>query len=199
MPTYDELLARIAVLEEQNKRKDEDIRIKEMRIAYLERMLYGSKSDKILSKVPDNQPGLFDDIFQEALDEKQQQIEQTIKDIEAEASKRRAKVKSQPKRPAKYLYVGLEERRTVVNPEGIDLEQYEVIGKDVTRILRREPTKIWVEVIERPIYRKRDHKMLPNPSIVQAPAPVAIIRGNHVGADLLAQLIIDKYRYHLPE
>ena len=38
------------------------------RIAYLERMLYGSKSDRIASKVPDNQPGLFDELFREAMD-----------------------------------------------------------------------------------------------------------------------------------
>ena len=27
----------------------------------------------------------------------------------------------------------------------------------------------------------------------------AAIGGNHVGADLLPQIVIDKYRYHLPE
>ena len=32
-----------------------------------------------------------------------------------------------------------------------------------------------------------------------APLPEAVIGGNHVGADMLAQMIIDKYRYHLPE
>lgn len=31
------------------------------------------------------------------------------------------------------------------------------------------------------------------------PPPSAVIGGNHVGADFLAQIIIDKYRYHLPE
>lgn len=39
----------------------------------------------------------------------------------------------------------------------------------------------------------------PNPRIYQAKAPHAVIGGNHVGADMLAQIVIDKYRYHLPE
>ena len=68
VPIYENLLAKIAILEEQNRRKDE-------RIAYLERLLYGAKSDRIASKVPENQPMLFDEFFQEAMDEKASQIE----------------------------------------------------------------------------------------------------------------------------
>ena len=66
-PTYEELLVEIAILQEQNRRMNE-------RIAYLERLLYGAKSDRIASKVPENQPGLFDELFQEAMDEKARQI-----------------------------------------------------------------------------------------------------------------------------
>ena len=82
-------------------------------------------------------------------------------------------------------------------PEGVDADQYDVIGKDVTRILHREPAKVWVEVIERPILRAKSDKALSNPRICQAKAPQSIIGGNHVGADMLAQIVIDKYRYLL--
>lgn len=191
-PAYEELLAENAVLREQNRRKDE-------RIAYLERMLYGAKSDRIASKVPDNQPGLFDELFQEALDEKAMHIEQTAKEIEKEAQKRRASAKKASSRPTSYRYAGLEERTTTLMPEGVDADQCDVIGKDVTRVLHREPAKVWVEVIERPILRAKADKTLPNPRIYQAEAPRAVIGGNHVGADMLAQIVIDKYRYHLPE
>ena len=191
-PTVEELLAEIAVLREQNRRKDE-------RIAYLERLLYGSKSDRIASKVPANQPGLFDELFQEAMDEKARQIEQSAKEIEKEAQKRRASAKKASSRPASYRYIGLEERITTLMPEGVDAGQCDVIGKDVTRVLHRQPAKVWVEVIERPILRAKADKTLPNPRIYQAEAPKAVIGGNHVGADMLAQIVIDKYRYHLPE
>lgn len=191
-PTVEELLAENAVLREQNRRKDE-------RIAYLERLLYGSKSDRIASKVPDNQPGLFDELFQEAMDEKARQIEQSAKEIEKEAQKRRASAKKASSRPASYRYIGLEERTTTLMPEGVDAGQCDVIGKDVIRVLRRQPAKVWVEVIERPILRAKADKTHPNPRIYQAEAPKAVIGGNHVGADMLAQIVIDKYRYHLPE
>lgn len=190
--SYEELLAQIAL-------KDAEIRHQKERIAYLERMLYGAKSDRLASKVPDDRPGLFDDFFKEAMDEKTKQIAQTAMDIEAEAEKRRQTAKKPRPRPFKYRYAGLEERRRLLQPEGIDVSQCDIIGKDESRILHREPAKLWVEVIERPMYRMKADKYLPNPRIYQAKAPVAVIGGNHVGADMLAQIVIDKYRYHLPE
>lgn len=38
-------------------------------------------------------------------------------------------------------YVGLEERTTTLMPEGINAEECDIIGKDITRILHREPAK----------------------------------------------------------
>ena len=146
------------MLRDQNKRMNE-------RIAYLERLLYGAKSDRIASKVPENQPGLFDEFFKEAMDEKARQIEQAAKDIEQAAQRRRQAARKSPSRPAKYRYFGLEERTTTIMPEGVDADQYDIIGKDVTRILHREPAKVWVEVIERPILRAKSDKALPNPRI----------------------------------
>lgn len=205
-PTYEELLAEnreMKVQAEAMKAEAEAMKANELtlkaRIAYLERMLYGAKSDRLASKVPENQPGLFDELFKEAMDEKVRQIEQTAKEIEKEAQRRRSVARKSPTRPSKYHYTGLEERTTTLMPEGVDADRCDIIGKDVTRILHREPAKVWVEVIERPILRAKADKNLPNPRIYQAKAPQAVIGGNHVGADMLAQIVIDKYRYHLPE
>lgn len=213
IPTYEDLLAENRAMRaaaevmkaetEAMKATAEAMKANELslkaRIAYLERLLYGAKSDRIASKVPDNQPGLFDELFQEAMDEKVSQIEQTAKEIEKEAQKRRTAAKKAPSRPSSYRYTGLEERTTVLMPDALDVDQCDIIGKDVTRILHREPAKVWVEVIERPILRAKADKNSPKPRIYQAKAPEAIIGGNHVGADMLAQIVIDKYRYHLPE
>lgn len=183
--TYKELMAEIAHLKE--------------RILYLERQLYGSKRDRVAAIPSDGLPTLFDDEFKEALDEKAKKIENTAKEIEEESKKRRNREKKKAERPSKYRYHGLEERTRVIMPDGVNVEDCEVIGKDVTRILRFEPSKTWVEVIERPVLRKKEDKGTLHPKIFQAPAPVAVIGGNHVGADLLANIVIDKYQYHLPE
>ena len=170
------------------------------RIAYLERMLYGSKSDRVKKQPEDDgQLSLFEDLFKEAVEEKAAEVEKVANEIEAEAKKRRATARKRPARPAKYSYYGLEERVTVLMPEGVDPDNCDVIGKDVTRILHREPAKVWVEVVERPILRPKADKQSASPCIYQADAPAAVLGGNHVGADMLSQIVIDKYRYHLPE
>ena len=191
-PTYEELVAEIYTL------RAREIMLKE-RIAFLERRLFGAKSDRLTYVNPDDQPGLFDEMFKEAMDEKASQIDKMADDIEKESQKRRKSAKKKPCRPAKYRYTGLEERTTTIVPENVNIEEYDIIGKDVSRILHYEKSKVWVEIIERPIFRLKEDKNVPAPQICQAKAPEAVIGGNHVGADMLAQIVIDKYRYHLPE
>lgn len=214
--TYNDLLSKVTALEkllrskdeyikhrdevitrkdEDIKRKDEDIKRKEERIAYLERLLFGSRRDKLASQGPT----LFDELFNQAVEEHEEAIVQTVKEIKDAATLRRSRAKSAAERPSKYQYFGLEERVRTVIPEGIVPAEYDIIGQDTTRILHREPAKVWVEVIERPVLRHKDDKERPSPRIVQAPAPVPVIGGNHVGADLLAQLVVDKFTYHIPE
>ncbi len=197
--TYEELSAENVSMKAELEVMKANEKLMLTRIAYLERMLYGSKSDKLLSKEVDNQPGLFDDFFKEEMNEKMAQIEETAKEIEAETKKRRERSKKKSSRPTQYRYTGLEERKTVIMPDGLDESECDIIGTDVTRILHREPAKVWVEVIERPILRKKADKNELYPHIYQAKAPQAVIGGNHIGADMLSQIIIDKFRYHLPE
>lgn len=169
-------------------------------IAYLERQLYGSKRDKLKKSQYDDCPRLFDDsIFGDALDEKAAEIEKISEEIQQEAKKRRQKSKNTTSRPKTYQYHGLEERVTVEYPKGINIDEMDQIGCDVTRILHIQKARYWVEVIERPIYRPKAERTTLSPTIYQAPTPNKTIGGNHVGADFLAQVVIDKYQYHIPE
>lgn len=175
------------------------IRLKEERIAYLERMLYGDRKDR--KKEVQEGPGLFDGQFQQAVDEKEARLAKAAHDIEKEAEKRRetSRKSSSKNRPSKYQYTGLPEEWHTVYPEGVCLEDYDVVGRDVTRILHRSPARIWVECVERPVLRLKSEKNASAVHMVQAPAPAAIIGGNHVAADLLAQLVVDKFVYAIPE
>ena len=199
MPTYEELLSENqSMLAEVQELKQEQSALRH-RIMMLERLLFGSRKDRLKPNVTDVQPGLFDGFFKEAMEEKAAEIENTAKTIEKDAQKRRESARKTPSRPARYQYCGLEERERTINPEGIDLSDCVIIGRDVTRTLHYENARVWVDVAIRPIYRKKSDKGLPNPRIYQAEATEAVIGGNHVGADMLANIIIDKYRYHLPE
>ena len=46
-----------------------------------------------------------------------------------------------------YRYAGLEKRTTVMMPEGVAAGECDIIGKDISRILHREPAKVWIEII----------------------------------------------------
>lgn len=104
-PTYEEWLAKIAILEATVSANEESIARKEERIAYLERLLFGSKCDKMAAKAAQaNQPGLFDELFDEAYDERAAQIQQAVQEIKAESEKRRKASNARPNRPAAYQY-----------------------------------------------------------------------------------------------
>lgn len=157
------------------------------RVAYLERILYGTKSDRLLSKVPENQPGLFDVLFDAEMAEKASEIKAAARQIEKETEKRRSKKNAKPARPVKYNYRGLEERRTVVMPKGVEAGECDIIGRDIVRILHQDPSRMWVEVVERPILRAKADKNQPAPRIWQAPAPRPVIGGGHVAAPFPGQ------------
>ena len=99
-PTYEELLA-----ENQDLKQEKSTLVH--RIMMLERMLFGSKKDRLKPNVSDDQPGLFDDFFQEAVAEKEAEIRETVEAIEKEAEKRREKARKAPSRPQRYQYYGL--------------------------------------------------------------------------------------------
>ena len=44
----------------------------------------------------------------------------------------------------------------------------QMISKDTVRTIRWEPSKIWVDVLEMPIYRLKSDKNQPNPQLYQA-------------------------------
>lgn len=167
-------------------------------IEQLKRRSYGSQKDRA-SKYEG--PSLFEEFDKEAELAAAKALEKASKEVDAEAKKRRAAAKESrlPKRPAKYNTYGLPEECHTSMPEGINLEDYDIIGEDVTRLLHHQPGRLWVEVIKRPILRLKADKNAPNPKIEQAPKPQSPLGGSHVAADMLATLITNKYSYHLPE
>jgi len=190
-PSYQELMQENAALKELVEQLKE-------RVSWLERHSFSSKKDRIK---PYDGPGLFDDIEEQKIAQKAEDLKKAQKELDEVREKRRQKAKkeSSANRPAKYCYHGLEERWRTELPTDVNLDDYDVIGKDVQRILHKDPAKLWVECVERPILRRKSDKDLPNPKIIQAPKIKPIIGGNHVAADLLASIAVDKFVNHLPE
>lgn len=148
-------------------------------------------------------PSLFEGFDEQAKLAAAKEFEKASKDVDEAAGKRRQEAKAQSqgrgKRPEKYNTYGLPVETKTVYPEGINLEEYDIIGQDETKVLHLEPQRLWVEKTVTPILRKKSDKQLPSPEILQAPRPHSVIGGGHVGADLLAALIDNKFNHHLPE
>lgn len=148
-------------------------------------------------------PSLFSEFDEEARPASAKALEKVAKEVEAAADKRRAEVREQAggrgKRPDRYNTYGLPVEEKTVYPEGIDPDEYDVIGRDETNVLHLEPQRLWVERTITPVLRRKSDKNAPSPEIIQAPRPHSIIGGGHVGADLLATLVDNKFCHHLPE
>ena len=148
-------------------------------------------------------PSLFDEIEGQAALAAKKELEKASRDVDEAANKRRAEAKAQSKgrgkRPEKYNIYGLPVETRTVYPEGVDIDDYDIIGQDETNVLHLEPQRLWVEKTVTPILRLKRAKGAPNPEILQAERPHCIIGGGHVGADLLATLIDNKFNHHLPE
>lgn len=167
-------------------------------IEQLQRRSFGSLKDRAQKY---DGPSLFDEFDKEAELAKATALEKATKEVDVEATKRReaAKEARSPKRPIKYNTYGLPQECHTSLPEGINIDDYDVIGEDVTRLLHHQPQRLWVEVIKRPILRLKADKNSPDPKIEQAPKPQSPLGGSHVAADMLAALVVNKYSYHLPE
>ena len=148
-------------------------------------------------------PSLFSELDEEAKLACAKELEKASQEVDAAAEKRRAEARKQAgsrgNRPAKYNTYGLPVEEKTVYPEGINLDDYDVIGRNETRVLHMEPQRLWVEKTITPILRLKSDKNAPSPRIIQAPRPHSIIGGGHVGADLLATLVDNKFNHHLPE
>lgn len=148
-------------------------------------------------------PSLFDELDEQASLAAAKKLEKASEEVDAAAEKRRAEAKAQAgergKRPEKYNTYGLPVQTKTVYPEGICLDEYDVIGRDEVSVLHLEPQRLWVEKTIIPILRRKTDKGAPSPEIVQAARPHSIIGGGHVGADLLAALVDNKFNHHLPE
>ena len=188
-----------AKLIEQNKDQKEQIKVlqqelasKDYLLAQMQKMLFGSKSERFVNQeTVANQMGLFDDpSMAQAMEEEEKQT------IAAHQRSKSKKPKGQPKRIP--LPEDLPRVEIILEPDQ-DTSGMKRIGEEVTEILDIEPPKFQVIRLIRPKYARPEAKTEEvDQPIVIAPMPSRVIHRGIPSTRLLAYLIISKFIDHLP-
>ena len=182
----------IELVQKQQQRIDELL----SQLAWFNRQYFGRKSEKLAHLDP-NQLCLFEtgSSTQEelvAIELARETAEQKIEESVATKKKERHN---------RQLLEGLPVIEVIIEPENIDPEKYKRIGEERTRTLEFEPGKLYVKEIIRPKYGLKDNTSLPEEgqsSVLIAPLPLLPIYKGLPGASLLAEILLQKYEYHIP-
>ena len=193
----------IRLLTETNARQSEQLcglqqRIDKLlaQIAWFTRQFYGRKSEK-LSLLDPNQLSLFGPTGADPreLDEIEVARQVAQERIEPETNT------GKKKRSNRDMLDGLPVIEEVIEPEGVDKTRYKLIGEERTRTLEFKPGELYVREIVRPKYGLVDNlnpSESETPGVLLAPLPLLPVYKGLPGASLLAEILLQKYEYHLP-
>lgn len=183
-----------ALQSEANKELTQKVDQLLSQIAWLNRQLFGRKSEK-LAQLDPNQLSLFEEETNQKGAEVALARETAIEEIETATSIRKKE------RSNRKLLENLPVIEFVIEPENIDTEKYKRIGEERTRSLEFEPGKLYVKEIVRPKYGLKDNTQLPEEGksgVLIASLPLLPIHKGLAGASMLAEILLQKYEYHVP-
>ena len=146
----------IALLKEQLERKNE-------RILYLERQLFGRRSEKKLPDYSGAQLTLFDaKQGSPTLEQENSLLTTLVDDIKQKAEQRRStqKQRSITEKRSYKIPAHIERRETIIQPENFNAYSLIKIGEDVTERLMLDPAKFWVERTVRPVYKIQEKQRI---------------------------------------
>ena len=163
-------------------------------VAWLNRQLFGRKSEKLASLDP-NQLALFDTLA----NPRQEETDLVETGVGTRTCKPDGKKKES--RRNRELLEGLPVVEVIVEPDNVDLNRYRRIGEERTRTLEFEPGKLYVKETVRPKYGLKNNLSLPKEGesgVIIAPLPPSPIYKCLAGPSLLAEILLQKYEYHVP-
>ena len=159
----------------------------QFQVDQMNRLLYGSKRERFIKDVDENQMTLPFDVPEDTAPEKQ---EETITYV-----RKKAKRVNHPGRMALPDHLPVEE--IIIEPEE-DTTGMKCIGKEVTDQLELVPARLFIKRYIRPKYITPENTETLEHKGVIARLPTFPIEKGMAGSGLLAQIIIDKFVDHLP-
>ena len=185
----------IKKLTEQNESLQSRIKELTAQIAWLNRQLFGRKSEK-LPIIDPNYPDLFAGMLPENA--------QQIADAHDEAVEKIVKTKEE-RRQEKKNRIMMEDlpvlEQVILTPDNLDTNLYKKIGQEVTRIVEHKPGQLYIKEIIREKWGLKDNTSTAPKGmsgVLVAPMPLLPIYKGIAGASLLAEILLQKYEYHMP-
>jgi transposase len=168
-------------------------------IAWFTRQYFGRKSEKLAHLDP-NQLSLFESLTMEqqrleAIEAARQKAETQIIEMTQKT------VAPKVQRANRQLLDKLPVIQVVVEPGAVDMEHYKLIGNECTRTIEFEPGKLYVKEIVYPKYGLKDNTYVPadgQSGVIMAQRILTPIYKGLPGASLLAEILLQKYEYHVP-
>ena len=199
LKTIESLNASILTLSENHKKEVESLnsRIKELtaQVAWLNRQLFGRKSEK-LPIIDPNYP----DLFAGMLPENAQQITEAHDDAVEKIVKTKEE-RSQEKKNRIMMEDLPVLEQVILTPDNLDETLYKKIGQEVTRIVEHKPGQLYIKEIIREKWGLKDNTSTAPKGmsgVLIAPMPLLPIYKGIAGASLLAEILLQKYEYHMP-
>lgn len=170
---------------------DENARLK-ARVAWFERQVFGQKRERFIPSDPAQ-------LEMELGVEKGEVPTPEIEQISYQRQKKKPKTKPTGRKP---WPADLPRLVIELFPEVDNLENYQIIGHEITEELEYQPERLYVRQFRRPKLMRKEPVMAqdntPEPQFVVAQAPERPLPKLSVGTRILAQIICDKYLDHLP-
>ena len=199
MKTIEALNASIATLSEDHKKEVDSLnaRIRELtaQVAWLNRQLFGRKSEK-LGIIDPNQLNLFapmqEEQAQQAGDARDEAVEKIVTTREERKQERRNRFMTEDLPVLEQL---------ILKPENLDESLYKKIGQEVTRLVEHRPGLLYIKEIIREKWGLKDNTAIAPKdmgSVLIAPMPLLPIYKGIAGASLLSEILLQKYEYHMP-
>lgn len=177
----------LSKLESEIEEKDAKIEKLQEQVEWFKRMAFGQKRERYVA-TPEGQLTLPFDVDQE-------QVAQAVEALKAEDVKKEVSVrKKREGHPGRTpLPTHLEVVETIIEPEG-DLSNMVHIGDEITEELEVMPAKYYIHKIIRRKYAPKSGEG----AFMIAQLPERVLDKAIFGANLITQVLIDKYVYHQP-
>ena len=176
--------------------EEQSLEIKKLtaQIAWLNRQLFGRKSERFIPG--SDQPGLFSE---EDFGENKPTVQESPKNAGAkvEVKGHRRKQISRKRESWENLPVLVID---TIEPKDIDLSRYRKIGEEATYVVEFQPGMLYRRAIVRPKFGLIDptEPVERGQGLIIAPMPPQPIAKGMAGPTLLAEVVLQKYEYHMP-